>query len=134
MSIFRYPNLVTIGGLQLTDESRQPIAEERDAREIRVELASGKIRKFTKEIRRKFSISWDMVAADAAHTIDGGASRNELRALVQGGNGPFTMTLTDGKNGTETYTVWVTGFTTNLKMRRSDTFYYSMSLSLEEQG
>ena len=134
MATFKYPKLISLGGLNLTDESRQPLQEDRDAREIRVELASGKIRKFTKEVRRKWTISWDLVAQDSSHTIDGGSSRNELRNLVQAGNGPFTFIITDGKNGTETYTVWVTSFTNTLKLRRSDSFYYTMEIQLEDQG
>ena len=132
---FRYPNLVQLNGVDLTDESRQPLQESRDERSVVVDLASGKKKKFIKGIRRKWSISWDNVAMTATDTVDGKGGRNEIRSLAQSG-GSMTLVIQDGRNTPETYTVFVDNYSDELQMRRGegDMFRYKVSIDLEEQG
>lgn len=128
---FRYPNLISVNGVELTDESREPLQEDRDERSSVVELASGKKKKFIKGIRRKWSINWTNVAESSSQTVDGKGGRNDIRTLAQLGT-PLTFVIHDGKV-TETYTVFVDSYSESLIMRRTN-FRYSVTLSLEEQG
>ena len=46
--IFRYPNYVSLGGVELTDESRQPVPVTLDQRKVELELANGRLKKYIK--------------------------------------------------------------------------------------
>lgn len=128
-----YPNLISLGGVQLTDEGRQPIQEDRDERSVIVDLASGKKRKFIKGVRKTWNISWEWVPMDASLTIDGHGGRNEIRSLAQGG-APLIFTYQDSHNPLETYTVFVSEYSENVVFRRAQGSRYQITLSLEEQG
>jgi hypothetical protein len=129
----RYPNLVTLGGVELTDEGRQPLQEERDERSVTVDLASGKKRKFIKGVRKSWNISWEMVPMHDGLTIDGCGGRNEIRSLAQGG-APLSFTIQDSYNVTENYTVFITDYSETVQFRRGEGSRYQISLGLEEQG
>lgn len=129
---FSLPNLIKLDGTELTDESRQALQETRDERSVVIELATGKKRKFIKSIARKWDISWDNVAESASNTVDGFAGRDEIRAIAQSGE-TMTLLIQDGRNATETYTVFVESYDEELLMRRGSHFRYKVSLSLEEQ-
>lgn len=126
-------NLVTLNGIALTDESRQPFQEDRDERSVVIDLASGKKRKFIKSIKRKWTISWENVGMNASQTYDAKGGRNEIRAIAQLGT-TVILQLTDGNNGTETYTVFVDSYTETVTMRRVGANRYTLSISLVEQG
>jgi hypothetical protein len=130
---FKFPNLIKLNNVDLTDESRDPLEITRDAREVVVDLASGKKVKYVKKIVKKFSVSWDKMPMNASQTIDGKGGRNELRNIVALG-GPIPLVIQDGTNPPETYTVFVTNYSERLNMRRDGYYQYSVSLELEEQG
>lgn len=130
---FRYPNLVKLGNDQLTDESRQPIQEDRDERSTMIELASGKKKKFVKGVWRSWDISWDNVAANSDLTVDGFGGRDEIRSLAEGA-GLLTLVLSDGINPAETYNVYIDSYDEELLSRRGSEFRYRVNLSLSEQG
>lgn len=130
---FIYPNLVALGGTELTDESRNPITETRDERSSSIELASGKIRKFVKGVHRSWDIDWEYMPMDATKTVDGKGGRNELRSLAQGGS-TLTFNFKDGHNPMETYTVFVKDYSEVMVIRRGEGSRFKITLSLEEQG
>jgi hypothetical protein len=132
---FRYPNLITLAGVDLTDESRGPLSEDRDERSNYVDLASGRKKKFVKSVRRSWSVSWENVGMSADDTVDGKGARNELREIAESA-GTMTFTIQDGRNDPETYTVFIEDFSSELIMRHGgeDGFRFNMSLSLIEQG
>lgn len=120
--------------MTLTDESRTPLSEERDERSVTVDLASGKKRKFIKGIRRRWSVDWDSVPLDATYTIDGGGARNEIRTIAQSGDA-LTLTIQDGRNADEIYTIFITDYQETLEMRRpGDLTRYKITLGFEEVG
>lgn len=131
--IFRYPALVNLGSADLTDENRQPLQESSDRREVSLELASGKKRKFVKKICKQWTITWDDVAESASKTVDGKGGRNEIRALAQT-EGTLAFAIQDGHNSTENYTVFVDSYQETVISRRTDTHRYSCTLSISEQG
>lgn len=130
---FIYPNLISLGGQELTDESRNAITEQRDAREVVVELASGKKRKYIKGIRKTWDIDWEYMPMDSTKTIDGKGGRNELRSQAQSGS-PLQFQFKDGANPLETYTVFVKDYSEQMVLRRGEGSRFRITLSLEEQG
>lgn len=132
---FRYPALIKLNTTTLTDESRGPLKEDRDERSVKLTLASGRIRKYIKGIRRKWDVSWENVAMDSSNTIDGFAGRNEIRSLAQSGD-TLTLTIQDGRNTDETYTVFIDSYTDEVVMRQGpgEMFRYSVKMSLIEEG
>lgn len=130
---FIYPNLVSLGGQELTDEGRKPLSETRDERSVIVELASGRKRKFIKSVVRSWDITWENVPMDSSKTVDGKGARNELRSLAQSGS-PLTFVYKDGFNAPETYTVFVEDYSEQVTFRRGDGSRYSITLRVEEQG
>ena len=128
-----YPNLISLGGTQLTDEGRKPLTETRDERSVVVDLASGKKRKFIKGIRKSWTIDWEMVPMHSGLTIDGKGGRNEIRSLAQGG-APLAFTFGDSYNATENYTVFVTDYNETMIFRRGQGSRFQISLQIEEQG
>jgi hypothetical protein len=132
--IMRYPNLVSLGSVKLTDESRRPLTEERDERSVVVTLASGKKKKFVQGVWRRWDIEWENVSSDASLTVDGFGGRDEIRSLAEGA-GWVTFELDDGRNAKETYTVQVETYNEEVLSRRGpEGFRYRVSLSLSEQG
>jgi hypothetical protein len=129
----RYPNLVTVNGVSLTDESRT-FSEDRDERSIKVTLASGRTKKFVQGVWRTWSISWSNVAANATETVDGHGGRDEIRSIAEGAG--FVQLILDGGEGDdEIYMVEVTGYKEDVLQRRGPGgFRYSCSLDLAEQG
>lgn len=132
---FRYPALVKLNNTELTDESRGPLQESRDERAVTVDLASGRKRKFIQGIRKKWDMTWENVAIDAASTVDGKAGRNEIRVLAQTG-GTLTLTIQDGVNPDEVYSVFIDSYSDDVVMRRGpgDMRRYTVNLSLVEEG
>lgn len=131
---FRYPNLVKLGNDDLTDESRQPLQEEREERSSIVELASGKKKKFVKGVYRRWTIDWDNVAANKNETVDGKGGRDEIRSIAEGA-GFIHFVINDGRNSQETYTVMVDNYHEEVLQRRGPGgFRYKVSITLVEQG
>lgn len=130
---FIYPNLVALGGQELTDEGRKPLSENREERSVTVELASGRKRKFIKSVLRTWDIQWENVPMHSGLTVDGKGARNELRSLAQSGS-PLTFVYKDGHNAQETYTVFVEDYNESITFRRGEGSRYTISLRLEEQG
>lgn len=130
---FLYPNLVSLGGVQLTDEGRSPLSESRDERSVTVDLASGRKKKYIKSVRRTWDISWTMVPMHNGLTVDGHGGRNEIRSLAAGG-APLTFTIVDSFNSAEVYTVFVTDYQETITFRRGEGSRYDIQLGLEEQG
>jgi len=130
---FMYPNLVTLNGVALTDEGRQPLHEDLDKRIIEIDLASGGKKRFIKYIGHKWTIDWVNVSENAAHTVDGKGGRDEIYTIAQLQT-PITLAITDGLNVTRTYTVWIESHYEEYTMRRKGTHYYKIELQLTEQG
>jgi hypothetical protein len=132
--MYRYPNLIKLENVNLTDESRK-FSQEREEKTTIVDLASGKKKKFVKGVIHRFTIDWENVALNAQNTVDGYGGRNEIKDFGDS-IGPFTLVIEDGRNAEETYEVFVDGYNEELLMRRGegDMFRYRVSLSLEEQG
>lgn len=130
----RYPNIVKLDNVDLTDESRSPLQEERDERSVIVDLASGRKKKFVKGVRRRWTMDWENVAANANETVDGKGGRDEMRSIAEGAAFvPFTVQ--DGRNAPENYTVMVESYSEEVLRRVGlEGFRYKVSMTVIEQG
>jgi len=133
MMTFALPNMVTLGGVNLTDESRSPVAIDIDQRVSEKQLASGKKIKFLLENCSKFSMSWENVASSASTTVDGCGGRDEIKALAFSGT-TQTLVLHYLGGTTVSYTVFIDSYQEEIVMRRASALRYRISLGLEEQG
>lgn len=126
------PNIMSLDGTALTEESRQPFSVALENREVVVELANGAKRKYLKGTFRKFNINWENVAKNAATTVDGFGGRDEIRAKAFTG-GSLELVVTDGID-TDTYTVFVDSYSEELLQRRAyaDGYRYNISLELSQ--
>lgn len=130
---FIYPTYVSLQGIELTEEGRKPVSEERDERSIVVTLASGKNKKYIQGVYRTFTIEWEMVPKTTARTIDGKGGRDQIRSIAQSG-GTMTLVLKENNTTTETYTVFLESYTETHVFRRGEGSRYNISIQLEEQG
>jgi hypothetical protein len=128
----RYPTLVTLGGVALTEEGRKPVPESRDERSVSKELASGKIRKYIKKSARKWTVEWELVPVSSSKTIDGKGGRDEIRALAYAQT-TKVLILNDGYHSAETYTVWIDDYQEECILRRGIDSRYRITIELTEQ-
>ena len=112
---FSMPNLISLNGVQLTDEARAPLQTEKDDRHIEVELANGAKRRYIKGVYRKWTITWENVSSSAAYTVDGFGGRDEIftQAMLAGS---MPLRITDGIYD-DTYTVFVESYSETLLQR-----------------
>src|SRR4051812_43544990 len=98
--------LIKLNGVKITDESRQPVSITRDERAVKVQLASGKTKKYIQEICQKIDIEWENVPANSSYTIDGYGGRDEL-ALISLVSTPIEVVVMDGRNSDRTISMFV---------------------------
>lgn len=132
---FSMPNLIAIGDVELTDESREPLQTQRDERMVEIELANGAKRRYIKGVYRKWSISWSNVSSDEAFTVDGKGGRNQISNALLGSYGSISLRIKDGIYD-DTYTVFVDSYEEELLQRRNteEGFRYRISVTLVETG
>lgn len=126
-------NLVAIGGIEFTDEGRT-FSEARDERAVGVELASGKTVKYIKAEKRTFQIGWSYLPQTSIFTQGHKGARNELRSVCYNGN-TTTVVIRNAIGGSETYTVFVEGYSEEIILRdpTSGNILYNISIELREQ-
>lgn len=126
-------NLVSLGGVEFTDDGRN-FQETRDERAVSVELASGKVIKYIKAEKRTFQIDWEWLPQTSTFTSDHRGARNDLRPICYNG-ATTTMVVRNAIGGTETYTVFVEGYSEELLRRDaiSGNLLYHISIALREQ-
>lgn len=132
---FTMPNIISLGGVEFTDESREPLQTSRDERMVEVELANGSKRRYTKGLFKKWTINWSNVSADAVYTIDGFGGRNQIASMALDSIGSMNLRIKDGIYD-NTYTVFIESYEEELLQRRSteEGFRYRISLTLVETG
>jgi hypothetical protein len=125
------PNIISLNGVEFTDESREPLQTQRDERMVEVELANGSKRRYIKGLYKKWTIQWTNVSADATYTIDGFGGRNQISSVALDSYGSMDLRVKDGLHD-NTYTVFVESYEEELLQRRSteEGFRYRISLTL----
>lgn len=103
-------------------------------------MANGTLRKFWIADKRTFSLSWDMLPATSALTVDGAWGAEEIRSFYHSGDGRSTFKIRvnlakDGSDqstsGFEEYTVSFTS-ASFMVQKRGIQPHYSVSISMEE--
>lgn len=133
MSFLAMPNLLTLGGMNLTDEGREPLSIDIDERSTVVDLASGRKKKFIQRVCFSYDISWENVSYDKTTTIDGHAGFKEIFALVHSADPLYLHVEADGHTANN-IEVFVSGFSSEITRRRAcvEGNLYTINLSLEE--
>lgn len=126
-------NLISLNGIELTDQGRT-FSEAREERSVSVELASGRIKKYIKGLKRTWQIQWQWLPGDASSTHDGLGGRDQIRAIAYSAN-TFALITRNTYGETDSYTVWVTDYDEELVRRDnvSGEHFYNVTLSLQEQ-
>lgn len=125
------PAYVRFNGSNVTEHNRSPVETDYDRIEQSTRVASGRMRKFFVADKRSFSISWTMLPETAARTVDGAWGASEIIKFFETTPGSFTLALVQSNNTVKQYTVVFTDFSAN-PVKRWGTYYYDVSLSLEE--
>jgi len=127
------PNLITLGGYELTDQGRT-FSSARDERSIPVELASGLTKKYFKAVKYTFSIAWTQLPSLSTQTYDKKEARNTLKVLSDT-QAVLPLIVRAPIGTTQTYNVWIESYSENI-MRRdfvSGAIFYEVSLELKQQ-
>lgn len=125
------PAYVRLNGNVLTDHNRSPVEIDVERIEQRTRVASGRMRKIHTADKRSFSMSWEMLPETSAGTVDGHWGAAEMKNFFDTTTTEFTLSLVRSDGGLENYTVVFTDFSAN-PVKRWGTYYYEVSMSLEE--
>lgn len=124
---------ISVDGTNLTDQGRGPISADRDERSVIVELANGTRKKYIKKVARTYSLSWENLASSSDNTIDGNVGRDWLFDNLSQEGSTHTVIFRHQSGASETITAFVTSYSEQLTMRRQEDFFWSVSITLEEQ-
>lgn len=124
---------ISIDGTNITDQGRGPISADRDERSVIVELSNGTRKKYIKKVARTYNLSWENLASSSTNTIDGNVGRDWLFDNLSQEGSTHTVIFRHKSGASETITAFVTSYSEQLTMRRTDDFFWSVSISLEEQ-
>lgn len=129
-------SLVTLGGVQLSEQTRSSFQIATEAKKNDIELADGSRRRYFVASKDKFTFSWSWLPSVDSKTLDGKAGRNSLRSLYDNNMGN-ALTLIykslDSNNLpiTVTKTVFIDTYSETL-LKRYGTYFWECSLSLVE--
>lgn len=125
------PAYVRLNGYILSDHNRSAVEISVDRIEQRVRVASGRMRKIYTADKRSFDMSWSELPESSELTVDGNWGAKEIIAFYESMVGDFTLGLVQSDGFVESYNVVFTDFSAN-PTKRWGTYYYDLSLSLEE--
>ena len=124
--------LVTLGGTELSEHGRK-FNHERDERSEVVILADGSQKRYIKDIKNIFNITWSWLPDNDAQTVDARAGRETLKAFIVTGNN-YTLDVYDVANlSTISYDVFVESYTETLIRRQLGQLFWEVSLNLVER-
>jgi hypothetical protein len=122
--------LLTLDGTELSEHGRT-FNQDRDERSVIIELANGDQKRYIKDIKQVFSISWNYLPDNDALTVDARAGRETLKSFVTTGNN-YTLDVYDIANtSTISYDVFVEGYTEKLLRRDAGAGQYFWEISLQ---
>lgn len=124
---------ISVDGTNITDQGRAPISAGRDERSSTVELANGTRKKYIKKVARTYSVSWENLPGSSTYTIDGNVGRDWLFDNLSQEGETHTVIFRHKDGSSETITAFVTDYSEELQMRRSEDFFWTVSITFEEQ-
>lgn len=136
-------SLVTLSSLETTPNSvtlsehgRSELDIQNEAIRVDTRLANASMRRYQVAVKRKLSLSWDMLPAVDGQTLDGKAGRNTLRAIWEGNFGPITLTYKEVNSSNvqvdKSVTVFIESYSETL-VRRWGFQFWTCSMSFVEQ-
>lgn len=130
----RYPQLIRIGALKLSDHNRSPLSVSHEKIELKQRMYNGTMRKFVIADKRSYSVSWNMLPAFNEHTVDKNAGAEDIESFFEQTNGKFFLYLTydnNPENDPEAVECMLTNFSKEI-VKRGITTFYDVTLSFEE--
>jgi len=124
---------ISIDGVNITDQGRKGINAERDERSVIVELANGTRKKYIKKVARIYNVSWEMLPGSDDFTVDGNVARDWLFANLSQEGATHTIVFRHQSGSSETITAFVISYSEELVLRRTQDFFWNVSITLEEQ-
>lgn len=115
----------------ITEHNRKSLNFDPDRIERSQRMANGRLRKYVVADKEQFSVSWDMLPKGSTFSVDGKWSGDEIVNFYKTTKGSFTLTITNGDDTTETYTVVFTDFSKEI-VKRGAYDFWNISCSMEE--
>lgn len=115
----------------ITEHNRKALNIDPNRIERSTRMANGRMRKYVVADKQQFSVSWDMLPKGTAFTVDGKWGGDAIVAFYNATKGSFTLTITNGDDTTETYTVMFTDFSKEI-VKRGAYDFWNISCSMEE--
>ena len=128
----------------LSDHLRSGFDISPESIEVKQRTANGTMRKSHIASKSAFSVSWDLLPADAVATVDGYAGGNELKEVFNNNVNPFTMELYNrdsarkGSSPDSVYNIYLDDFKYTIEKRNVYspdgrlTDYWNVQLTLVE--
>jgi len=123
---------IILNGNKLTDHNRAAINVSYEKVEYRKRMGDGTMRRLTVAEKRTWKVGWSTLPGATNKTVDGFWGAIAIRDFYVANRGDVTMTLTDGKNATETFKAMFTDFSMKIVKRGSYVDFYDVDFSLEE--
>lgn len=115
-----------------TEHSRSELSVDFDRIKNSDRMANGRLREYYVADKRTWSVSWDMVPAPSAHTVDGKAGGADMEKFFKDTKGEFQMSIKHKDSDLdETVTVVFTGFD-KAHVKRGAYDIWDVSVSMEE--
>jgi hypothetical protein len=115
----------------ITEHNRKALNIDPERIERSQRMANGRLRKYVVADKKKFSTSWDMLPKDMAFAVDGKWAGDEIVNFYNITKGSFTLTITNGDDSTETYTVMFSDFSKEI-VKRGAYDFWNISVTMEE--
>lgn len=130
----RYPQLMRLGSLKLSDHNRSPLSVSHEKIERKQRMYNGTMRKFVIADKKSYSVSWTMLPAFAERTVDKFAGAEDIESFFEQHNGKFFLYVVYDNNPEdqpEAVECMLNSFSKEI-VKRGITTFYDVSLSFEE--
>lgn len=131
IQIFKRPALMRWDGNKITDHGRSALGVSFNRIETSQRMANGMLRKYFVADKREFDVSWKELPSTGPWTVDGFWGGKEMLEFWTSSLWAFTLQLSDGQEGTESYQVMFSSFDYDIE-KRGATDLWSVSVTLEE--
>jgi hypothetical protein len=128
---FIKPRLLLFNNNPVTDHNRSPLEVTPERIEKSLRTANGSLRKYWVADKHTFDVSWDMLPASTAKTVDGYWGADAIENFWKTTPGAWTLAVTLNTGQTQTYTVHFADFNRSLQ-KRFDESYWNVTASMEE--
>lgn len=128
---FAKPSLMTWNNTKISDHNRSELGIGVERIETKKRMANGTMRKYVVADKKTFSVNWTDLPHSKDFTVDGFWGGKEIEAFYALNAGAFSLKIFNGDGSSETYNVFFSDFTKNIKKRGLYDFW-DINLTMEE--